>query len=53
MLEAAFIIWSYTGEIPSRLGARILNPVGDIPGHRRAHLPRVRRIRPVGAAEGL
>ena len=31
MLEAAFIIWSYTGEIPSRLGARILNPWGIFP----------------------
>ena len=31
MLEAAFIIWSYTGEIPSRLGARILNPWRMLP----------------------
>lgn len=31
MLEAAFIIWSYTGDIPSRLGARILNPWGIFP----------------------
>ena len=26
MLEAAFISWSYLGENPSRIGARILNP---------------------------
>ena len=29
MLEAAFISWSYLGENPSRLGARILNPWGS------------------------
>ena len=31
MLEAAFISWSYRGENPSRLGARILNPWGIFP----------------------
>ena len=31
MLEAAFIIWSYTADNPSRLGARILNPWGIFP----------------------
>ncbi|WP_423917352.1 CaiB/BaiF CoA transferase family protein [Candidatus Poriferisodalis sp.] len=31
MLEAAFISWSYMGENPSRLGARILNPWGMFP----------------------
>ena len=31
MLEAAFISWSYLGENPSRLGARILNPWGIFP----------------------
>ena len=31
MLEAAFIGWSYTGQNPSRLGARILNPWRILP----------------------
>ncbi|MCY3949605.1 MAG: CoA transferase [Acidimicrobiaceae bacterium] len=31
MPEAAFISWSYRGENPSRLGARILNPWGIFP----------------------